>query len=113
MTKTITIEKAQGIWVVRGGGAIVAESNRALKLSEDGHAPVIYFPREDVGMALLDRSETRTTCPHKGEATHYSLQTKSTLVEDVAWSYEDPIGEVSAIKDHLAFYPERLAIERI
>ena len=111
MSDRITITEAGGTWVVRGGGAILGESERALRLEEEGHAPVIYFPREDVAMALLEPSPTRTQSPCKGEATHFSLQTKSVLVPDVAWSYEAPVAGAEAITGHIAFYRDKVAVE--
>ena len=113
MGDRITITEAEGKWVVRGGGAIVGETQRALKLEEEGHDPVIYFPREDVGMVLLERSSTQTHGPYKGDATYFSLQTKSVLVPDVAWSYEAPLGGAEAIGGYLAFYPDKVAVEKI
>lgn len=113
MSDRMTITEAGGKWVVRGGGAILGETLRALRLEEDGHEPVIYFPREDVGMAFLDPSATQTHCPHKGDATYFSLQTKSMLVPDVAWSYETPVAGAEAIAGYLAFYPDKVAVEEI
>lgn len=108
----ITLRKADGTWVIRAGGAVLGESAAALELTEPGHAPVIYFPREAVAMALFDPSPTRTTCPHKGEASHFTLHTKSTEITDAAWSYEAPNQAVTQIKDHLAFYPGKVTVER-
>lgn len=113
MSERITITEATGKWVVRGGGAILGETERALRLDEAGHDPVIYFPRDDVGMALLERSETRTHSPSKGDATHYSLQSKSMLIPDVAWSYEAPLDGATAVAGYLAFYPDKVAVEEI
>ncbi|WP_320179371.1 DUF427 domain-containing protein [Roseovarius pacificus] len=110
----IKIRKAEGTWVVRAGGAVLAESKDALELSENGHPDVIYFPRGDIAMAFLDESDQRTTCPHKGEARYYSIVTKSQTLENAAWSYDAPKDDVSRIKDHLAFYPsEKVAVERV
>jgi uncharacterized protein (DUF427 family) len=110
----IKIRKAEGTWVVRAGGAVLAETKNALELSEDGYPDVIYFPQEDIAMAFLDESEYRTTCPHKGEARYYSIVTKSQTLENAAWSYESPKDDVARIKDHLAFYPgDFLAVERV
>ena len=113
MADRITITEAEGKWVVRGGGAILGETQRALELKEEGHDPVTYFPREDVGMAFLERSSTQTRCPYKGDATYFSLQTKSMLVPDVAWSYESPLDGAEAIAGYLAFYPDKVAVEKI
>jgi uncharacterized protein (DUF427 family) len=110
----ITIRKAEGNWVVRAGGAILGESNNALELSEGDLKPVIYFPRGDVAMAFLDASEKTTFCPHKGDANHFSIVTKSQTIANSAWSYEAPIEAVERIKDHLAFYTSDLvAVERV
>ena len=110
----IRIRKADGTWVVRSGGAILGETNRALELSEEGHAPVIYFPREDIAMAFLDPSSKTTHCPHKGDASYFSIVNKSSISEDAVWSYENPINDVGEIKGYLAFYPsDSVKIEQI
>ncbi|MBY5988347.1 DUF427 domain-containing protein [Roseovarius atlanticus] len=100
----ITIHKADGTWTVRAGGAVLVESRNALVLAEEGLNDVIYFPRQDIAMAFLDESDHRSTCPHKGEASYFSIVTKSKTLENAAWSYEDPKSDVARIKDHLAFY---------
>ena len=114
MTQHITIRKAPGKWSVRAGGAVLGETTNALELSEGAHPDVIYFPRGDIAMAFLDRTETVTHCPHKGDATHYSVVTKSTTLVDAVWSYEAPNDDVARIKDHLAFYKsDQIAVEEI
>ena len=114
MTGYIKIHKAEGTWTVRAGGAVLAETRNAVELNEGELAPVIYFPREDIAMSFFDASDLRSTCPHKGEASYYSIQTKSQTLQDVAWSYEDPKPGLEAIKGHLAFYiSEKLAVERV
>jgi uncharacterized protein (DUF427 family) len=113
MAQPITITPVPGLHVVRAGGAVIAETKAALMLSEPGYDPVIYFPRGDVGMAFLDPSATRTTCPHKGEATYYHIAAKSGPIEDAGWSYEAPIAGMEAIAGHIAFAHERVAVERV
>ena len=110
----ITIRKAEGTWVVRAGGAVLGESQNALELTEGTLAPVIYFPREDIAMAFLDATDHSTHCPPKGDASYFSIVTKSTTLENAAWSYETPHDAVARIKDHLGFYvSDTLAVERI
>ena len=114
MADHITIRPADGTWVVRAGGAVLGESDNALELTENGYPFVIYFPRSDIAMEFLDESDKVTTCPHKGEASHFSIVTKSTVLENAAWSYEDPKAEVAQIKDHLAFYAsDTVAVEKV
>ena len=114
MASHITIRKAPGTWTVRAGGAVLGESENALELTEGDYPPVIYFPRADVAMAFLDPSTSTSHCPHKGDASYFSVVTKSTTLENAAWSYENPKDDVAEIKDHLAFYPlDTVAVERI
>ncbi len=114
MADHIKIRKATGKWVVRAGGAVLGESQNALELTEGDYPMVIYFPRADLAMAMLDESDTQSTCPYKGKATYYSIHTKSTVLKDAAWSYEDPKPGVEAIKDHIAFYAsDTVAVEQL
>ena len=114
MTNHITIRKAPGTWSVRAGGAVLAESADALELIEGDYDPVIYFPRGDIAMAFLDRTDATSISPHKGAATYYSVVTKSRTLENAAWSYENPKPDVGQIKDHLAFYKrEEITVEQI
>lgn len=113
MADHITIRPATGTWVVRAAGAVIGESKAALELTEGDNAPVIYFPQADIAMAFLDKSETTSSCPHKGSATYYAIEAKSGTIPDAAWSYEDPKSGVAAIKDHLAFYHSKVAIEEV
>ncbi|MBY5932151.1 DUF427 domain-containing protein [Tateyamaria omphalii] len=104
MADHITIRKAPGTWTVRAGGAVLGESSAALELSEGDYPAVIYFPREDIAMAFLDRTDKTSHCPHKGDANYYSVVTKSQTLSNAVWTYEDPMDGVARIKDHLAFY---------
>ncbi len=104
MADHIRIRKAPGKYSVRAGGAVLGESENALELSEGDYPPVLYFPRADIAMAMLDRTDKTTHCPHKGDASYFSIASKSETLENVVWSYETPLEGVARIKDHLAFY---------
>ena len=113
MSDYITIHQSDGTWVVRAAGAVLAETVRALELLEGTYPPVIYIPREDVAMALFEQSPTRTTCPHKGEASYYSFLGNGETFRDAAWSYETPKDGVGQIAGHLAFYPSKVTLEHV
>ena len=114
MTDHIRIRNAEGRWSVRSGGAVLGESDKALELSEGDYPSVIYFPREDIAMAFLERTDKVTHCPHKGDANYYSIINRSATIENGAWTYESPIEAVAQIKDHIAFYAtDDVTIERI
>ncbi len=110
----ITITPAEGTWIVRAGGAVLGESSRAFELVEGDYPSVIYFPREDIGMAFLEATDHKTTCPFKGEASYFSIMSKSKTYENAVWSYEAPIDDVAKIAGYLAFQiQEGVAIEQI
>ena len=112
MADHIKIRQAPGTYVIRADGAVIGESSRALEMIEGSHAPVIYVPREDVAMALLDASERTSTCPWKGQASYYSIVTGARVLKDAVWSYEVPIDGMDAIAGHLAFYTDRVKVAR-
>lgn len=109
----ITIEHNPKRVVVTLGGQVIADTTQALTLREGSYPPVLYIPREDADMAALERSETGSYCPYKGEASYFSIAAGDKRSVDAIWSYEMPHDAVAAIKDHLAFYPSRVdAIEQ-
>ena len=114
MASNITIRKADGTWSVRAGGAVLGESTNALELLEGDYPAVIYFPRDDLAMAFMDTTEKSTHCPHKGDASYFSIVTKSQTLENAAWSYEAPKEDVARIKDHIAFYAnDNVTVEQV
>lgn len=113
MPQSLVIRSAPGTWVVRAGGAILGESDRALELIEGDAPPVIYFPREDIGMAFLEKSESSTQCPRKGLASYYTVCLPGGDMIDAAWSYEAPVEAAAEIAGHLAFFTNRVTVERL
>jgi len=108
----ITITPTAGRVVVTLGGRIVADSTRALTLQEASYPGVQYIPREDADASLLLRSDHASYCPYKGEASYFSLPAGGDRSVNAIWTYEQPYDAVAGIKDHLAFYPDRVdAIE--
>ncbi|WP_224815303.1 DUF427 domain-containing protein [Hasllibacter sp. MH4015] len=113
MADHIKIRKASGTWVVRASGAVLGESTNALELAEGSYPPVIYFPRDDIAMSFLERTDSTTRCPHKGTATYFTVSGPDGDIVDAAWSYEEPFDQVSEIAGHLAFYADRVAVEKL
>jgi len=114
MVEILKIRPANGTWVVRAKGAVLAESSNALELSEGGLSPVVYFPRGDVAMAFLEKTDSSTRCPHKGEASYYAIHAKSGVIPDAAWSYEAPTTSAAAdLAGYLAFYGDKVTVEEL
>jgi uncharacterized protein (DUF427 family) len=114
MADQMRIRGAEGTWVVRAGGAVLGESDRALELSDGDGAPVIYFPREDIAMAFLDPTDHRPDASEIGDARYFSIVTKSTVLQNAAWSYEKPKSGMEALGGYIAFHPgDLLAVEAL
>jgi uncharacterized protein (DUF427 family) len=108
----ITIESNSRRVVVTLAGRVVADTREALTLREANYPPVQYIPRKDVEMALLARTHHATYCPYKGDCAYYSIPIGGARSLNAVWTYEAPYSAVAAIKDHIAFYPDRVdAIE--
>jgi uncharacterized protein (DUF427 family) len=106
----ITIESSSDRVIVRAGGATVADSTETLVLREADYPPVRYIPLSDVDQALLASSDTSTYCPYKGEASYWSVTSEPGQGEDAVWFYPEPYAAVESIRDHVAFYPNRVEI---
>jgi uncharacterized protein (DUF427 family) len=104
----ITVEKNPDRVVVSVAGRIVADTRDALTLREADYPPVQYIPREDVDLTQLERTDHATYCPFKGEAAYYSVPAGGERSANAVWTYEEPYAAVGEIKDHLAFYPDRV-----
>ncbi len=113
MADHIKITPASGTYVVRAGGAVLGETKRALELREGTYPPVIYVPRADMAMALLENTARSTTCPWKGAASYYSVSAPEGRLDNAAWSYETPKAGVEEIAGHLAFYADKVTVERV
>jgi uncharacterized protein (DUF427 family) len=92
-------------------GHEIADSPDAVILREASYAPVVYFPRADVEMEVLARTDLDTYCPYKGHASYFTIRRDGTLAENAVWSYETPHPGMAAIAGRVAFYPNAVTIE--
>tara|TARA_R110002110_G_scaffold324238_2_gene536292 strand:- start:3817 stop:4164 length:348 start_codon:yes stop_codon:yes gene_type:complete len=108
MSRRITITPAKATLEVRYNGTVIARSDKAQMLAEEGHEAVPYFPLDSVDHSLLSATDHRTTCPYKGEASYWSVTVDEKSSDNAVWSYVDPLEEVMEIAGHMAFYANRM-----
>jgi uncharacterized protein (DUF427 family) len=104
----ITIEHNPNLVVILVAGHVIACTRDALTLREASYPAVHYVPRKDVDMALLQRTDHSTYCPYKGDCAYFSIPLGGERSANAVWTYEAPYPAVESIKDHLAFYPDRV-----
>lgn len=89
-------------------GETVLDCTAVFVMYELGHAPVYYVPKGDLSQALLSANDHSTYCPYKGDARYWDLRVGERLVENAVWAYDDPYDELPQIRDHMAFYADRV-----
>src|ERR1700754_3027909 len=108
----ITITPLKEHVVVRFGDSIVADTHHALELRESTYPAVLYIPRGDARLDHYTRTDHSTHCPYKGDASYFSLSAGGKSAPNAVWTYETPYPAMAQIKDHVAFYPQQVTIER-
>jgi uncharacterized protein (DUF427 family) len=104
----ITIEPNPARIVVSVAGRTIADTREALSLREATYPIVLYIPRKDVDMTLLERTDHATYCPYKGDCSYFSVPVGGERSVNAVWTYEAPYPSVAEIKGHVAFYPDRV-----
>jgi uncharacterized protein (DUF427 family) len=97
-------------------GAVIADSQQAVRCEETGHGPVHYLPEKDVRLDLLRPTEHKTYCPFKGDCSYWTIEIDGgkQRAENAVWGYRAPYDEATGLAGHYAFYKSRVdAVEVI
>lgn len=86
---------AKAIWK----GAVLAESDTFERVEGN-----IYFPPDALNAQYLEKSDTHTVCPWKGQASYYNVVVDGQENQDAAWYYPETSERAANIKDHVAFW---------
>jgi uncharacterized protein (DUF427 family) len=89
---------------VEHGGETIADSERALRVLETSQPPAYYIPPTDVRLDLLTPHVRRTLCEWKGQAQYWTVNGSRAA----AWSYSPPPERYAALRDYVAFYPQKV-----
>lgn len=95
---------------------VVAQSDHAMILQEEKagktYPPVVYFPREDIAADSLQPTDHHTRCPIKGEASYFTVKVDGKTLDNAAWTYPTPLPQAAAVKDYVAFYPDKVTVAK-
>lgn len=89
-------------------GTTLVDTDDTVVVFETSLDPKLYVDKAALRVDVLRPSATTSYCNYKGQATYWSAHIDDVVVEDVAWSYEDPLPESLAIAGHLSFDPTRV-----
>ena len=103
-------------------GQTIAKTNQAIRILETASPPTFYIPPSAVNWELLLTGQGSSFCEWKGQATYWNVVDKSAgsaesiessdlpvRIAAAGWSYENPNPKFVEIKDHISFYPSKLA----
>lgn len=108
--KQITIARHHGVVTVSAGGVTIARSSAAKLLTEAPYPGAYYIPFADIDFSVLEKTGHTTHCPYKGDASYWSIGAAGERGVNAMWAYETPFDEMLAIRNHGAFYPDRVTI---
>ena len=91
-------------------GETIAETHKPRLLFETGLPTRYYIPKDDIRMDLMKPTATKTRCPYKGEASYWSVEAGGKVLEDLAWSYPQPIPECPKIENLVSFFNEKVDV---
>ena len=93
---------------VRLGGTLIAETRAAKRVLETASPPTFYLPPESVFTDRLQPATGHSFCEWKGRASYFDVCVNDYCVRHAAWTYTQPLDAFKAIRDYVAFYPDRL-----
>jgi uncharacterized protein (DUF427 family) len=89
--------------MIRLGGALVLETDRALRVLETHHAPSYYLPPKDIHTTLRP-VQGSSYCEWKGVARYFDVIAGDKTSSRAAWCYDSPTARFAALAGYVAFY---------
>jgi uncharacterized protein (DUF427 family) len=91
-------------------GTVLVDTDDTVILFETALEPRLYVHPSHVRTELLRRTATTSYCNYKGVATYWAAAPGDTIIDDVAWSYPEPLAESLAIQGFLSFDADRVEV---
>lgn len=91
---------------VMWNGAVLAESDRCEVVEGN-----LYFPPDSIRPEYFQPIDKTTRCFWKGTASYYDIVVNGEVNSGAAWCYADPKQTANHIKEHVAFYRNKVDIQ--
>jgi uncharacterized protein (DUF427 family) len=92
-------------------GLVLAHSTSPVLVFETGLPTRYYVSKSSLNFEHLIPSNTKTSCPYKGNTSEYwSVRSGETVHKDLAWCYGFPTRQLLPITGLVAFYNEKVDI---
>ena len=95
---------------VEAGASTLVDTDETMAVYETALEPRLYVDPRFVRMDLLTMSASHTYCPYKGTASYWTARVGGEALEDIAWSYEDPLPESAPLRHLLSFDETRVVV---
>lgn len=95
---------------VEVAGTTLVDTDDTVICFETSVSTKLYVDPALVRTDLLLPSDTTSYCNYKGVARYWSAVIGDTVVDDVAWSYDDPLPESVQITGYLSFDPGKVEL---
>ena len=96
---------------VEAAGVTLVDTTETLAVYETALEPRLYVDPRLVRTDVLALGATHTYCPYKGTASYWTARIGDVVLEDVAWSYEDPLPESTQLAHFLSFDETRVDVQ--
>ena len=91
-------------------GTVLVDTDDTMILFETSLPPRLYVAPDHVRTELLHRTDTSTYCNYKGDAPYWAADIDGRTIDDVAWSYDDPLPESLPIAGMLSFDDTKVSV---
>ena len=109
MVDHVRLEPANRIQI-RVNGQPIADTTRGYIVHEGTYPPRYYIPRDDIRAEITD-GQGSARCPWKGLWKHLDITSAGQRITNAAWTYYETTPVCEPIRDFIAFYPDKVAIE--
>ncbi len=92
-------------------GHLLADTDQAVAVRQDGQPTRFFFPRESVEMEALVPTDFTREYPDYGVARYFTIYRDRGIIEHAAWSFESPSGASESLRGLITFDVDVVQIE--